>query len=218
MRTRPSPDAIRGSWYFLPLSADPHNPDRPILTYRFRLDGTFSIYGARGDESFEKEKGDYTFDGAFLIMRGRNTETYRVKVKDAWRWVLEGKKDEYALLRGRITDNDFVELTADQQKEIRILPIRVTVDNFSNNRDGIYDLIYKSGGTTRTVGALFVEKDAEQGKLWVGLSPCTPGIEAKSWERIVRDSFLDIHLGKPKDVRVVTVRNLINGESKVFTY
>lgn len=216
MAERPPPESIRGSWYYLIASTDPHNlGDKPPQVLRFRLDGTFSRYLAREEGWLEKEKGDYTFDGAFLIVRGRNTDTFRVRCESFWRWSLEGKKDEQVLLRGLAKQDDFITLPDDDQKEIRILPIRVAVRTIGEHGDAIYELVYK-GDVTRRIGSFFVEQDGA--KLWVGVSPYVDGIEPKTWERIIRESYLDIFRSKPDDVRVVTVRLLHDGESRIFNY
>lgn len=217
MAERPPPESIRGSWYYLPGSLDPHNlGDKPPQVLRFRLDGTFTRYIARDDGWLEKEKGDYTFDGAFLIVRGRNTDTFRVRTEHFWRWSLEGKKEEQVLLRGLVTEEDFVKLGAEDQKEIRILPIRVSVRARTDTDDAVFDLLYKSDTVELLVASFFVERDGA--KVWVGVSPFVEGIEAKTWERIIRESYLDIFRGKPREVQVVTVRMLESGESRVFNY
>lgn len=217
MAERPPPESIRGSWYYLPGSVDPHNlGDKPPQVLRFRLDGTFTRYIARDDGWLEKEKGDYTFDGAFLIIRGRNTDTFRVRTDEFWRWSLEGKKEEQVLLRGLVTREDFVTLDAEDQKEIRILPIRVSVRARADSDDAVFDLVYRGEHGEQLVGSFFIERD--HAKVWVGVSPFVEGIEGKTWERIIRESYLDIFRGKPRDVQVVTVRLLESGESRVFNY
>ena len=217
MAGRPPPESIRGSWYYLPASTNPHDlGERPPQLLRFRLDGTFARYLARDDEWVEKERGDYTFDGAFLILRGRNTDTFRVGTQPFWRWTLEGKKEEQVLLRGLLLDDDFGDLNAEDSKEIRILPIRVSVRQNYRADDGVYDLVYRSERGDRRVGVFFVERDDV--RAWVGVTPCVEGIEPKTWERIIRESFLDIFCSKPDDIHVVTVRLLDRGESRVFNY
>lgn len=217
MAERPPPETIRGSWYYLPESANPRAlADKTPQVLRFRLDGTFTRYLARESEWVEKENGDYTFDGQFLIVRGRNTDTFRVRTDDYWRWVLEGKKEEQVLLRGLVTKKDFVDLNADDQKEIRILPIRVSVEAPANVNDAVFELIYRKDTGERVVGSFFVEREGP--KIWIGLSRFVRGIDDKTWERIIRDSYLDIFRGKPSDIRVVTVRMLDSGESRVFNY
>jgi hypothetical protein len=218
MANRPLPESIRGSWYYIDQDADPHDlGDKPPQVLTFRLDGTFTRYIAKGpDDWMEKESGEYTFDGSFLIIRGRNTDTFRVKPHAFWRWNLEGKKQQKALLRGLVTDDDFVDLPDEDKKEIRILPIRVGIEAPSDVDGVIYDLVFKREEKERKVGNFFVERDEQ--KLWVGVSPFTNGIEERTWERIVRESYLDIFKGKPDDVRVVTVRMLDTDQSRVFNY
>ena len=219
MQERPPPESIRGSWYFLPESADPHGPaDKGRHLYRFRLDGTFTRYILKGEDWSEKESGDYTFDGAFLIIRGRNTDTYRVRREGAWRWNLEGKKENQKLMRGLMRENDFFELSEKDAKEIRILPIRATVAVPVDHSDAVFDIMHRSnGGHPRRIGSFFVERSGG-GKIWVGLTRFATGLRAETWERIIRESFLDVHLGKPSDISVVTVRLLDTDESHVFSY
>jgi len=219
MAERPPPESIRGSWFYLPTASDLGAAERTVFLYRFRLDGTFSLYSIRDDHWLEKEKGDYTFDGQFLIVRGRNTDTYRVRPDAFWRWLLEGKKEEYMLTRALVPAKHEVILTPEQQKEIRILPIRVSVaQNNPGGLDGIYHLIFNNGDDKLRLASLFVEHSEDDGRMWIGLSKFCEGIEPKTWERIVRESFLDIHLGKPKGVNVVTVRVLNDNQSNVFSY
>jgi hypothetical protein len=219
MMERLPPEAIRGSWYFLPESADPHGPaDKGRQLYRFRLDGTFSRYILKGSDWSEKEEGDYTFDGAFLIIRGRNTDTYRVRPEGAWKWNLEGKKEDQKLMRGLMKEDDFFDLSDKDAKEIRILPIRATVEAPAEHDDVVYDLMHTGeAGHPRRIGSFFVERSSD-GKIWVGLTRFASGLQDTTWERIIRESFLDIFLGKPSDVTVVTVRLLDTDESRVFNY
>ena len=217
MAERPPPESIRGSWYYVDSDADPNElGDKPPQVLTFKLDGTFTRYIAKSDEWTEKESGDYTFDGAFLIIRGRNTDTFRVRPDAFWRWNLEGKKQSKALLRGLLTPDDFVELDETDRKEIRILPIRVSVRTPTDHPDAVNELVYRGENGQHLVGVFFVEREGQ--KAWVGLTPCAEGIAEKTWQRIVHESYLDIFLGKPDDVKVVTVRFLNNGDSKVFAY
>ena len=217
MAERPPPESIRGSWYYLNGDVDPHElGDKPPQVLRFNLDGTFIRYIAKKDGWMEKERGDYTFDGAFLIIRGRNTDTFRVRPKAFWRWNLEGKKESKALVRGLLSDDDFSELSDEDRKEIRILPIRVGIQTPTDNPDAVHELVYRGENGEQLIGTFFVEREGQ--KLWVGLTPCVDGIEEKTWERIVHESYLDIFRGKPKDIKVVTVRFLHTDDSRVFAY
>lgn len=219
MAERPPPEAIRGSWYYLPISVNPLDlGDKPPQAMRFRLDGTFTRYIVKDGSWSDKENGDYTFDGQFLIVRGRNTDTFRVTTDSFWRWSLEGKREEQLLLRGLADRSVFGELSAEDAKEIRILPIRVAVRSGGDSDSAIHDLVYRADGREIRVGAFFVEHDRAARKVWVGVAPFVAGIEGKTWERIVRESYLDIFCGKPADVQVATVRLLDSNESRVFNY
>jgi hypothetical protein len=219
MSRRLMPEAIRGCWYYVSEKfdfKDPVNKPRQVLT--FRVDGSFVRYQFKDQSRKEIERGDYTFDGNFLILRGRTTETYRVRTKFSWRWTLEGKKDDHYLMRGLVTEDVFQTLSAEDQKEIRILPMRVAVRSELEGQDLIYDLVYEPAGRKPiAIGAFFVEAE-DDGRRFIGLTPYVEGIAPKTWERIIQDSYLDIFLGKPTDVRVVTVRLLSTGESMVFNY
>ena len=218
MAERPLPEAIRGNWYFLPARLDPkEQPDKPLQAYGFRLDGTFTRWVVKDDAWTEKEQGEYTFDGAFLILRGRNTDTYRVRTESSWRWVLGGKKEDWALVRGRVSPEDFVALSEEDAKEIRILPIRVSVEPRYQGEEVLLELVYrKEDAAPRPIASFFIER-GDDANLWIGLTPFVSGVEPRTWERIVRESYLDLHAGKP-DVGVVTVRLLDSGDSRVFNY
>lgn len=217
MPERPLPEAIRGSWYFLPESTDPKNPgDKAILVYQFRLDGSFSAFTLKKEKWSEKDSGDYTFDGAFLIIRGRNTDTFRVRVETFWRWHLEEKKKDYVLLRNLITEDDFVELDPAVAKRIRLAPTRVTVQKSGDSEEAIQNLVYTAGDEDILVGSAFIERNDQD--IWIGLTPVVSGLEKKTWEGIIRESFLDVHLDEPDDVRVVTIRFFDDNESVVFNY
>lgn len=219
MPRRPLPEAIRGCWYYVSHKfdvSDGHTRPRQLIC--FRVDGSFTRYQFKDQSRKEVEKGDYTFDGNFLILRGRNTDTFRVNTEKSWRWTLEGKKEDHYLLRGLVTEEAFGTLSAEDQKEIRILPLRVAVDCDFEGDDLIYDLVYRPADREPiAIGAFFVER-YEEGKRWIGLTSYVEGIAPKTWERIIQDSYLDFFLGKPTDVRVVTVRMLPSDESIVFNY
>ena len=217
MAERPLPENIRGSWYFV-SEKRASNRDAEPLVFQFRLDGSFSLFTLRSGTRIEKERGEYTFDGNFLILRGRTTETYRVRTQTHWRWTLEGKKEAHQLVRGMISDDDLVDLSAAESKEIRILPIRVAVVEENSVADVIYELGFESAEHDRRlpVASLFAEFDGHQ--MWVGLTTYVTGIEVRTWERIIQDSFLDFHLNKPSEIRVVTIRFYGTDEVRVFNY
>jgi hypothetical protein len=219
MAERPLPENIRGSWYFVSLkeaSRDPENP--PFQVFQFTLDGRFSIFAIRNGARLEKEKGEYTFDGNFLILRGRTTETYRVRAETYWRWALEGKKEAYHLSRGLVSEADLIELSEQESKEVRILPIRVSVVPEASIPDVIYELGFESTEHGRRLSVANFFTEVVEHRMWIGLTPYVQGIDPRTWERIIQDSFLDFFLNKPEGIRVVTVRFFGSDEVRVFNY
>ena len=217
MAERLPPEAIRGSWYWVPEKLDPKKPgDKPLQIVRFRLDGTFSRYLCRERAWEEKEHGDYTFDGSFLILRGRATDTFRVKTDEYWRWVLEGNKDFTYLLRGLVSVDDFRPMTEEDQKEVKLLPIRAVIKSSVDHDEAIFDVVFEHEGKSHPIGSFFVEREGS--RLWVGVTPFVEELDLKVWERIVRESYLDMFLNKPDNVGVVTVRLLDGQESRIFNY
>lgn len=219
MSSRFLPEAIRGVWFYVPEDFDlERGHERTRQQLAFRIDGSFTRYQIKNDSRRAIETGDYTFDGNFLILRGRNTDTFRVRQSGYWRWELEGKKKEQHLLRALIDLDAPHELSAAAARDIRILPLRVQIQGRDKGDDAIFEAIYKPAeGEARLVATFFVEEHPGQ-KRWVGITPLVHGIEPATWERIIADSFLDLYLGKPDDVGVVTLRLLDSGESRVFNY
>jgi len=187
------PEAIRGSWYLL---ADDDKPIGEAIEKKgqllaLRLSGTFCCYDlAREDGGIakvEKDSGDYTFDGDFLILRGRNTETYRVRIGKDWRWSLETKKKRSKLVRGQMTASDFFELDAHERAEIATLAHRVQVETpFSDSDDAIFELVYSPSSERRLrLGYFSVDLDAANGELWLGLTPLVTNLSADTWQKII---------------------------------
>ncbi|GEM_PF-1654378 len=230
MNDRPLPETIRGSWYLISKKSKTKKAiERPLQILRFRLDASFSIY-ARVDEGknqdnpeptwSEVESGDYTFDGGFLILRGTTTETYRVKRFNHWKWELEGNKYFSDMLRGKISEAEFVDLDEETLKEIRILPIRVEAQTKSKGLDdAIIDLVYTHDGRHIHLASFFTS-DEGWNRFGIGLSPFYDGISAQTWERIIRESYFDMYLGKPKNIGIVTIRflNAPDSHPRIFNY
>ncbi len=200
MSERLLPEAIRGSWYLL---REPGTPAEALADkaqlLSFRLDGSFTRYNLDGATKEEAEEGDYTFDGDFLIVRGRNTDTFRVDVRSDWFWFLEAKKKSRRLYRGVLEESDFFELDDEACKEIRMLPMRVGVDfAFDDDRDAIFDLVYdpKDGQPAR-IGCFSVDRDPHTDALWVGLTPLAQNLSAEVWEKVIRQSYLKTHPTAP---------------------
>lgn len=219
MSSRFLPEAIRGVWFYVAEDFEmDRGHERTRQQLAFRIDGSFTRYQIKNDSRRAIENGDYTYDGNFLILRGRNTDTFRVRQKGHWRWDLEGKKKEHHLLRALIDLDAPPELSASVARDIRILPLRVQIKGRFSGPDTIFEAIYKpTEGEPILVGTFFTETHPDQ-KRWVGITPLVQGIEIKTWERIIEDSFLDLFAGKPDDVSVVTLRLLDTGESRVFNY
>ncbi len=213
-----TPEAVRGCWYYV---AEDFSMDgglaRQHQILSFRVDGTFTRYQVKSERRKVAETGDYTYDGNFLILRGRSTDTFRVRRPQFWHWELEGKKKDQYLLRALTDPEGLQELTEGQARDLRILPLRARIQADHEGEDVIYRAVFEESEEPILLGTFFVEVQAD-GARWVGVTPLVEGIEAVTWERIIRDSFLDLFCGKPEDVRVVTVRILKDQSSRVFNY
>ncbi len=229
MSHRPLPEAIRGCWFFIP-DASPHTQSgqKNSSIIHFNLDGSFERFQIKENARKSMEQGTYTFDGMFLILRGRNTDTYRVHPEGFSRWNIEGKKDGQALVRGYPSHFSTAELSAAEQKEIQNLPIRVSVvdehahanvpDERNGNSNGIYQLTYQTSDQTHENIANFFVESHPGNRLWVGLSPFINNIEPSTWQRLIHDCYLDVYLNKPADIDVVTVVLLDSDDTQTFNY
>ncbi len=190
------PESVRGGWYVVPAD-DREIPEAieqegEILV--FRLDGTYVRYEIDEESRREAERGEYTFDGDFLILRGERTDTYRVHPEAVWCWRLEGKKEERLMLRGILDRRESVELSETRRDEIERMPVRVFVRSiFDGAQEGeICMLIHESEGDELAIGALSAEAP-DEAKMWIGVTPFVEGLAPAVWERIVRESYLEIH-------------------------
>ncbi len=221
MNERPLPETIRGSWYLISKkSKTKKNVERPLQVVRFRLDASFSIYSLSEQGWAEGEKGDYTFDGSFLILRGTATETFRVKRFNHWKWELEGNKHFSDMIRGRVKESDIIDLDEETLKDIRLLPMRVEVQTpFKDEDDSIFDLIYTHEGAKIHLASFFITHEGDK-RFSIGLTPFYDEIVSQTWERIIRECFFDIFLGKPEGIGVVTIRFLNEPEAhpRIFSY
>lgn len=234
MTNRPLPEAIRGCWFFIP-DASPQNQtgQKNTSIIHFHLDGSFVRFQIKLNARKDIEQGTYTFDGAFLILRGRITDTFRVQTPDHIRWNLEGKKDGQALVRAFVQPDDLSELSPAEQKEIRLLPMRLSINdaqthpasdesiqNQKGASNGIFQLTYENAHKeTLPIASFFVEFHPEN-HLWIGLTPLLADatFEPELWKRILHDCFLDQYLSKPADVDRVTLNLLDTGHSQTFSY
>lgn len=212
------PEAVRGSWYYVPEDFELHDGlAKPHQILTFRVDGHFTRYQVKNERRKVLETGDYTYDGNFLILRGRSTDTFRVRRPHFWRWELEGKKKDQHLLRALSHPDSLPSLTESQARDLRILPLRARIRADHEGDDQIYRMVFEEADEPILLGTFFVEAHAD-GHRWIGLTPLVDGIEPKTWERVIRDSFLDLFCAKPTDVTVVTVRLLHDDSSRVFNY
>lgn len=226
MPHRPLPEAIRGCWFFIP-DASPHSQSgqKNSSIIHFNIDGSYERFQIKENARKTIEQGTYTFDGMFLILRGRNTETYRVHPEDFSRWNIEGKKDGQALVRGYASHFNATELSV-VQKEIHTTHVTVIdaythpiLKNESNGgSNGIYQLTYTSSTqSNENIANFFVEVHSGN-RLWIGLSPCINNIKPATWQRIIQDCYLDIYLNKPADIDIVTIALLNSDDIQTFHY
>lgn len=200
------PESIRGGWYFVPTDeevGDAAEADGEVLV--FFLDETFARYELSEGERELDEEGDYTFDGQFLILRGSDTETFRVEAETAWRWELEGKKDEHLLLRGWTDLEEPFELGEERLGEIESVPARVFVrSEFGGPSDAeICSLVHESDDEQLLLGACYAE--ASDDELWIGLAPFTTSISDSLWRRIVRRSYLEIYREDDREAEQIEI-------------
>ncbi len=196
MADRPLPEAIRGSWYLLPEEGSPAEAledDGKLIA--LRLDGSFSRYALDGARKELEEEGDYTFDGDFLILRARNTETFRVHIEASWHWFLEGKKKSRRLYRGLFDGDERFELSAEERGHINKKPKRVRAKTpFEDETDAIFELIYRNeDNDSRRVGFFSTDTDTNTGALWVGVTPIATNLKAATWEKVIQKAYVDAH-------------------------
>lgn len=220
MAERLYPEAIRGSWFLLEQeqSAEEVAASGKLDVISFRFDQRFVRHQSKSGSLREKESGDYTFDGEFLITRSRNTETYRVRPDGWWRWDIETKKDAFVLRRALTTPLAGA-ISGEDARAIRILPIRVKARPILEGDTGLHELTYDRGGELEepvVVGLASVELDRERGAAWIGLTPLVEGIAPKTWARVAHESLFDLHLGDVSEVTSLEVLSLDSGEVTAF--
>ncbi len=217
-RSRPLPQAVRGCWYYVPPSFEVEDGlDNPRQVMSFNVDGTFTRYEIKKDRRKDAETGEYTFDGHFLIIRGRRTHTFRVHRPAFWRWKLEGKKKSWVLLRGLASEDARDNaLPEEDRRDIKLLPLRARIEADFSDEDVIHRVIYdQDERQRRLLGTFFVEHLPGE-HLWVGVTPLVCDLSPKTWERIIKESYLGKFLGKPKDIDAVTVHLLDCHQSREF--
>ena len=197
---QPLPESIRGAWYNVG-SGEPVeeivDEDGEVLV--FDLDGGFVRFELEDGRRTKSEEGDYTFDGQFLIVRGKNTSTYRVDVEAPWRWRLEGKRNERLLLRGLVDRAETVELSDERVEAIGRMPGRVFVRSAFDGDEGgeICTFVHEpKDGETIEIGACYAQGDGELFQIY--LTPFVEGLDRPTWEKVVVKAYLDIHRDGPR--------------------
>lgn len=184
------PEAVRGSWYRVDPSSDPTAGDGPEhQVVCFGADGSFRRFEPGSGSRKCVKNGDYTFDGNFLIVRGRRSQTYRVRRPTFWRWELEGKKNQFHLYRGFVDGDELKPVDDDVVRQVRLLPLRVRVEAAFDD-DAIRHLVYRpEEGPGRMLANISVQQFDDRPS-WIGIAPLVTGVDADGWEEIVRQSYL----------------------------
>ncbi len=199
MTDRVFPEAIRGAWFCLAEGVDASTAweDESFEVFVFRLDSSFHRVVMRDGYRREQESGEYTFDGDFLITRGRTTETYRIKAQDVWRWELDGRKEEHALVRGLLDPSARPELDAPTARDLRILPVRAWAEPLVDNAAvQLYRLFYNEGGQAdweQDLAVVALER-GPQGAVWAGITRLVSGLDDNAWRRLIVEGLLGTQL------------------------
>ena len=214
------PEAIRGLWFMVKDGAGMAQDVAKLSVelYVFHINGQFQRVLLREGARREHEGGHYTFDGGFLITRGRTTETYRVIIEGPTHWLLDGKKGMVSLCRGLLDEDDqplaSPALDGPAQRELRILPARVRFERFAQQDQLsawriLYDRDGKSSPEATWLGTLSTDMD-DADTLWCGITPHVAGLEARVWRRFVTEAYLPTH--HPGPLKHVITHFLDSGE------
>jgi hypothetical protein len=183
MSERLWPEAICGAWFMgEPEGMEQAWREGVCDLYLFRVDGTFTRWGRRKGYVRETERGDYTFDGDFLITRGRNTETYRVGVEARGDWTLEDKKGQSRMVR-RLVEQ--AALPEDAARDLRILPVRVTFAPLLEETPEVLLASYTRGEDEHALGLVTLERRRERG--WAGVTRLESTLGRETWARAIAE-------------------------------
>ena len=183
MSERLWPEAICGAWFMgQPEGLEQAWREGVCDLYLFRVDGTFTRWGRRKGYVRETERGEYTFDGDFLITRGRNTETYRVDVKERGDWTLEDKKGTSRMVR---LLGAKAELPEDAARDLRILPVRMAFAPLIEEAPEVLRASYTRGGEEYALGLVTLERRGERG--WAGVAAMESTLERETWKRALAE-------------------------------
>jgi hypothetical protein len=209
MNHPPLPEDIRGTWYYL---SDEGTPQEALASkgelLTLRLDHSFDRWRIKSNELEHQDDGDYTFDGSFLILRGRNTDTYRVDASDELMWFLEGKKKSRRLFRTLATEDDARALVEDELKSLKVVPSRARCEPVVDDPNcHLVDVLYKD----LTLGSIAGERNGNE--LWAAVTTLAPNIPASTWAGIVKGSYVEKYRDDPKGIYDVTAHMVREGET-----
>jgi len=210
-------EAIRGAWMMTAEDDELHaaRAKTTFALYVFALDGSFQRLALKDGHVREREQGTYTFDGEFLITRGRSTETYRVTVHALWHFELESKRKVFAMRRALVTELErgLPELDEAHARDLRILPLRASFAKLTDEAEVYWAKYDRSGELVDPVelGLVSVERRPDVGRIWVGVTPLRAGLDATTWGRIAKDALVDLNLEDTEGVETVVVRTTTDG-------
>lgn len=197
MTQRLYPEAIRGLWFLIPEETSRQEVaagEAAAEVLVMRLDGSFRRLSYEGGQMREREHGDYTFDGDFLITRGRSTETYRVRPQQWWRWEIETKKDAFELVRSL---DDLArprqELGEEAARDLRILPLRADVEPVLEDPLGLVHLTF-SRAQDPLLGVVSVEVDEDSQQVWLGIGRVATELSEELWARLAQEVVCGVYL------------------------
>ncbi len=181
---RPYPETIRGAWHLLPVDTQVPAECKTYDLVVFCMNNDYYQLQIKAGKLKQASQGTYTFDGDFLITRARNTDTYRVTTTDHAHWHIETKKGDRSMMRH--LDMPHTELSEDQLKTLRILPIQAKATPLFDHP--MSPQLLSLGDTP--LALLSVDPWPEQRSYWFGVLPFTTQIPEQTWRRILHESVL----------------------------
>lgn len=167
------PEIIQGLWWC--TKADESKGTTRDL-FAFNADGTFVRVVYKQGVRRDAEQGQYTFDGNFLITRGRSTETYRVTIEDSTKWVLDGKRYQFVLSRRASTPLSVLDEATTRM--LRLLPQRVRLEALDKMLPHSFRMWFSSNDDQESIELGIVHAfEQHPGVGWIGLTvdvECSP--------------------------------------------
>ena len=214
MTERPYPEAIRGCWYLLGAEQLPEQARRAgtYEIYTFHIDGTYAQWAYRGGQLKQSGRGDYTFDGDFLITRGRVTETYRVTMKAHDLWEIEAKKGPRALTR--TLNRARVQMNEAQIKDLRILPLKARGEAMISHALSPLEVIYEG----ERIALVSIDRWTAQKVCWLGYYALAEGLSEAIWQRIMRESIFATQIEEPEAFERLEVQRLDQPDAVIHAF